>query len=531
MSWNGVRVIPIVLGREGLWGVRNAERVPLGAAKALRNATLEDGTYRSGGGASKVGTAIGTQGNAAIDFWPDAATQRTIAAVGDGSIQKDDGEGASWASLVSGLTTAGAVPFFALGGAEEAGRDRKVFYCDRVNAVRVLSGDGASMTVISKPPADWSGTNQPGFLFGQGGIFGGGYMWGGGNANAPHTAYRSALNNHEDYLSFQYQLPIVPGVGERLVAGLDYKGVALFWKFPEGAFAVDTRDPDPQRWTVIKFSSAGCAGPWNVLLLEDDVLWVAPDGSFHLASATQALGSVRASDISAKKLGSFFRENINLAQLATAQWAYYPHKGVASLACHAQGGTAKNRRIDFNVQGFSPREATVDQIGERWLYGDRDRNEALFMRKETGVLIPAMLDASGQLWELDRTAHTADGAAYTFEWEIWDTDFAALVPAWRGRLLNGRFLQMLYDPRTAGTHTITVLRDGVAKQTMQFALSGGASALPQILTFILAGNVPKLTPAKTLKGQAYRWGFRGQSTGIGDDASLMKLLVGLEAAV
>ena len=31
---------------------------------------------------------------------------------------------------------------------------------DRVNPVRVLSGDGAVMNVLSNPPADWSGSSR-----------------------------------------------------------------------------------------------------------------------------------------------------------------------------------------------------------------------------------------------------------------------------------------------------------------------------------------------------------------------------------
>ncbi len=32
---------------------------------------------------------------------------------------------------------------------------------DRVNPVRVLSGNGAVMNVLSNPPVDWSGSNPP----------------------------------------------------------------------------------------------------------------------------------------------------------------------------------------------------------------------------------------------------------------------------------------------------------------------------------------------------------------------------------
>ena len=53
--------------------------------------------------------------------------------------------------------------------AEQLGNPAKLFMGDRVNPVRVLSGDGLTATVIANPPADWSGDNQPYCLCSHGG--------------------------------------------------------------------------------------------------------------------------------------------------------------------------------------------------------------------------------------------------------------------------------------------------------------------------------------------------------------------------
>src|SRR3990167_4220728 len=183
MAWHGVPVIEIVLGRSGLQIRRNKNLVELGSFKKLRNATLEDDSVRTAAGATPLGDAIGALTiQAAIDYWPTIAVQRPVVALSDGSIRKDDGSGASWSSLASGLTTTGAVPFFALGGRELVGKNAKVFYCDRVNAVRVLSADGSSATTIGNPPADWNGANQPGFL-----VAHDRWLFGAGNANDPKS--------------------------------------------------------------------------------------------------------------------------------------------------------------------------------------------------------------------------------------------------------------------------------------------------------------------------------------------------------
>lgn len=518
MPYDQVEIVRIILGANGIWGLKNSAQIPLGSAKILRNVTLEDGTFRTMGGATSLGTAIGAQVNAAIDYFPASGTQRTLVSVGDGTLRKDDGNGANWVTLASGLTTSGQVPFWCLAGAEEKNRDRKAFHCDRINSVRVLAGDAASMSVLSKPSSDWVGSNQPGWLCQHRG-----YLWGGGNVSDPRRAYRSLLQDHENFLDTPFSKEVLIGDYERLVAAMDYKGFLLLWGYPRGVFAIDTRSHLEVEWYAFQIGQAGAAGPWNIVRLEDDVLWVSPQGTFHLLSQTDAAGSLRATDISVEKLGAFFRDNVNLEELDTAQWIYYSHKGVAELACHGQGQTTKNRRLVFDV-------LKAKEVGERWVFQERDRNEALFIRKESEIGRPAMFDEDGLLWELDRSSRTQDGAAYTMLWEIWDSDFAQLIPQWAGRKKNGRFLELLYDPRTATTHTIDVIRDGQVRQSIDFSLAAGGVTLPVTLPVTLTESVPTLTPKKRLLGQFTRLGLKGRSSGAGNDASIMELRVGVELA-
>ena len=89
----------------------------------LRNATLEDHSVRTGGGAAVVGSAFDAArtGRYAIDYWPTTSVQRTVVVDDNGAIWKDDGSGGGWATLVTGLTTAGTVPFLYEIGLETAG--------------------------------------------------------------------------------------------------------------------------------------------------------------------------------------------------------------------------------------------------------------------------------------------------------------------------------------------------------------------------------------------------------------------------
>ena len=473
---------------------------------------------------------MSSQGNAALDYFPSNAVQRTIAAFADGTIRKDDGSGASWVTLVSGLTTSGAVPMFVNCGEEAAGNNRKVAYCDGVNSVRILAADGAAMTVLATPPADWSGTNQPRTLV----LDRHGYLWGGGNANGPHQMHRSLATNHENFTGTVFNMLLGPDLEEQYIAAsIAYKTGVLVWKYPVGVYFIDTSDATPANWRAVKVGRAGASGPGNIVVAEDDVIWPAPDGSWHALSATAATGSVKASDFASRKLGAFSRDQINLNQLSTAQLIYYSHKQELMLACHASGQSAKNRRLHLDINarpGSTTQPQAAPVVGERWHWGDRDRNEALFLRQKSGIQIPAMLDASGQLWELDRPNRNADSAGYTFEWFIADSDFAQLVKGWQGRKKNGRFLQIEHASTGSATHTVEVFRDGDLKQTITFALAGGSAALPLALSATLGADTMQVTARRKLKGQAHRWALRGYSTVANEDVSIAKLLIGLDLA-
>lgn len=518
--WEGVTPIPILLGKEGLWGIKNTDRIPLGSSIVLRNATLEDNTVRTGGGAEKFGSAISGAPRllAAIDYWPTLTQQRAVVMGSDGALQKDDGAGGGWAGLLSGLTVTGAVPSFTPGGGEILNNPRLLFYADGLNQERVMTGDGAAFAALSNPAADWTGTNRPRKF-----VIHEGYNWAFGNMNAPHLLYRSLNTNHQNFTGTIFAVPIFSGEGEYLVGGISYKGGLLVWKYPEGVYWYNTQDADTTQWRATKVGTGGMPGPGCCVLIEDDVVWIDPSGGIHMISATTATGSVRAQDLAYRKLGRFIPDSINREQLAQAQMIYYADKQQVWLACSATGSTAKDRRLvmDLNAKG---------EVGERWSFDDRDTNESLFLRKESGVLRPVMGDDVGQLWKLDRVTRSKDGAGFTFEWWLADSDFASLVPGWAGKLKNLHYLQVLHVPQASVDHSIQVWRDGKLRQTMAVSLSGGAVSFPMVLPFTFGAEMMQSTVPRRLRGQARRLSFRGISTVAGADVSLSGLVVGVSLA-
>ena len=135
--------------------IRNRNLLPLGALIEFRNATMEDHTWRTGGGASKLGSAFDAArtGKVAFNFWPDADTERNIVVDDTGQIWKDDGVGGGWAIIHTLATTSGFHQFLVPGAAETSGSNRKLFYFDGRNDPRYLDGDGAAMTALASPAA------------------------------------------------------------------------------------------------------------------------------------------------------------------------------------------------------------------------------------------------------------------------------------------------------------------------------------------------------------------------------------------
>lgn len=485
--------------------------------------TLEDHTWRVGGGAQKLGVPVasGTKLRAGIDFWVDAVIQRTVVVDNSGNIYKDDGTGNGWVAVQAGLSaTAAQKPQLVPGGSEATGRARRLFYCDGENSVRVLAGDGgaASMTAVALPPADWTGTNQPlGLTLHQG------YMWGYGNANNPHTLYRSLQTNHEDFTTTPYSLTVFPGEGQFLTAALSFKGGMLVWKFPEFGYFIDTTDPNPANWQIKRFGRAGAGGFGCTTMLENDALWVSPDGSFHLASATQAEGSVHASNIAYRKLGTYVSLNLDAGRLPWANLVYHPQKRSVYLATSALGQITKDRAfiLDLNRE--------QDQ-GERWILWDRDINECLFIRRSgtTQSLGPVIGDDVGQVWLLDQPARNKDGSAYSSEFFLADTDFSQFVPQWAGKWKNLRYIQFEWDPRSAASMAIEIYRDGTISQTIHQPVTAGGLVLPFTLPADFGGSTLHVGNKRRILGRARRFAVRGVVTAVDADVSLARMIIGVE---
>lgn len=492
MSYGGlVGSIPAGLG--GLNLDLNLTRIPATDLQRAEGIVMEDGVWRKEPGADPFDTAgiVGTPKIVAgFDWWPTPTVQRIVTAALDGKLYKEvngDLDNVTLATLLS--TTARGK--FEPAGAESGGRSRKLVYLNGVDSPRVLAADGATATVIGNPPSDWSGTNQP-----LGGLVQGSRFWAFGNLSDPHRVYGSGPEDHEDFIKATAgTLPIYPGVGQRLAAGLAAKGLMLLFKFPVGIFWAEVTDLRSINWSVNQLTDAvGVAeSPYAALpILGGDVLFLSSGGSFHLLSALTT-GGVTGSDLSeALKIKKWIRDNINLSRLNQVTSVWFEHKGLAIFSVPKAGSAVNNARLMFDF-------SDVGAGGKvKFSYSFRDNSESHFLRRGTdGIERPMFGDDAGKVWKMDQATRLKNGVAYTGAYRTVETDLSFLDPSLRFQMKNYGFLEIVANPLGASTLTVNVYHDGVLKETLLF-------------------DVNRRSSRRIMRGSSHFLSIEGINSGTGD---------------
>ncbi len=509
------QVIPIPAGQGGLVGTKNQTDIAPDKLITARNVSLYGDALSKEGGAAKYNSSAITGGPTILggwDWWPTSGTQRMVVACSDGKLYKDTGGGTFGTTLVSGLTITGTVPVFVDGGKEAAANNRKLFCFTGVNAVQVLSADGATTANLATPPADWSGSNQPTF----GAVHKDGRMFAGGNANDPHRLYYSTTTNHEDYTgSGSGSISIYPGDGEKLVGAISFKGLIIAWKFPVGIYAVDTSDPLVTNWEVKRLSkNVGGVSPLGMIEVDDDILFIDPTGNVHALSAVTEFGDISASNLSRlNHIYQYLADNLNLSRLNTARAIYYAAKREAHFAVTGAGSSVNSVRfvVDFN---------DPQQIRFRW--SDRDVCEALWLRKDVNnIHRPTTGDNAGFVWNLDQSSKTLGGAAFIGEFQTPHMDFKWVDPKLATVRKIGQFLECLVNPTGSWNLNVDIIWDGVTVQTVTFNMGVTGAALGSFTlgTDKLAGD-QIVNRKRRIVGSGRRLSLRGYNSGTGEDFSV-----------
>lgn len=523
MAFRGL-IATIPVGLQGFNGSKNASKLGPGHFGYVEGVDIDGGVLVKDGGAQKLNTvALGAPSKvmAGINWSPVPGNSDDIVFLGNGELRKDTGAGTFPTLLATlGIPTL-FPPFFVRAGGEIVGATRKLFVFNEAAQVRVISGTASAATAITGPPADW-GAAFP--------IFGcqhGNRLWGGGNANDPHRLYYSTIASHQDFTSAGAgTLSVFPGEGDQLVGAISFRGLLVCFKYPQGVYLVDTRDPSVANWRVDKLNGAiGAASPWCIVQISNDVLLLDSYGNFHLMSTVTDFSDIATSDVSRpQNIGPFMRANVSLTNMRKAMGAWYSAKAKAWFMVPLSGSSNNDLRIvvDFN-------EASA---GARFYLSRRDIGPSLWTRPDSlGVRRPTLGDNVGFIRTMDEEERNKDGVAYLMYFETSENDFSFVDPQLGPRTKNGQFIEITSDLVRNSVLTVTPVWDGFIGNPIIFQLGSAAAALG---SFVLDADMLSasglITAQERLEGQGRRLKLIVSNPDLDDEVRISEIRVGFTVA-
>lgn len=463
-------VVEIPLGQTGVTGVENPTvMLPSDLLDANFVSFYGQVLRKIGGQALYTPTALGATVLNGWDWFPVSSVQRQVVFLGNGAVRKDSGTGTFPVTLASGLAMSQPSQFVA-GGAEATGRARKLFLFTGGSPVQVLAGDGATMTALSKPAADWTGSQHP-----LCGAVHANRLWAAGNLSDPHRVYYSTGTDHEDFQDTTNagSLPVYSGEGDRITGLFSYRGVLIVGKSPRGIYVIDTTGVQATTYGVDSLSRAiGLATGNAMAQIDNDVLLMDTAGNLQSLAAVQALGDLSTlTYLQEVDLANYLTGKVNAAQTMWARAIYYGLKRELHVAVPLSGQTTNGGRLVIDYNGPSRprfRLAQPESCAALWL-------------KHAGIngpMKPIRGDTSGLVWEMDTDTPSAAGVPGSSARVLTpQLDFGWLDPALAGRTKQGFYLELVTALLGPWNLDIDVYWDGRRHQQLAFTMRN-SHALP-----------------------------------------------------
>ena len=493
-------------GVRGQNGKRNQSTIPSDALIDTQNIDMSEGIVRGEGGASlytsqDVGNSIDVLGG--IDYAVGTTTQRLVCAFSSGDVKMDAGTGLFPTLLDTGRDTS-ARTFFSEGGNESQGRSKKLFVANGVNPVLVITGDASSTGDISAAAADWTGAPQPQKL-----VSHRGRMW----AWLNDRIYWSDPDNHEIFHTTTGDagsISVWPGTGGAMRDAVSYKGRLFLFKQRFIGW-LDDSSATTSNWIVEKLTDAlGVAGTDCADLIDDDIVFLSPEGGIHLLGAVESFGDVKNSDLSAPEdMNKWIRDNVNFARIGNSTVKYYPNRKQVHVCVPTGNATVPDARIVIDMNGQIPRFhiSNRDVVKSMWMYRDSG-----------GVKRPMIGDNDGHVYRLDQSSRTHGlNGAYTSFFQTANRDFSDIDPSLANKRKNFDFLDIKFE-EIGGWHIpVEIYIDGVNTQTVSFRMSYGQSELGSFVLGTdvllgLSGFPPSIRRAR-IRGSGQFFGIKPISTG------------------
>ncbi len=262
MAYSGVEV-KIQYGELGLLTDISSDKIPPNALLSAKSVVFTNGNVQKAPGTllwnpapAAADATVSANPLIAIHHWKvNSVTDRFIAVDSTGNIFKGrDRKFTLINSTVASVLTPNCI--FTEGGAETAGRDKKLFlFTGGATNPYVLSGDGTAFTTMANPSTDWTAAES----YPKCGVVHRNSLW----AFAGQISYASNTGDHEDFASASKVDPVYPGEGGEIRGAFVFK--SRLFAFKEGGFVYmlnDTNSVDPTDWYWEKTgSNFGLAAP------------------------------------------------------------------------------------------------------------------------------------------------------------------------------------------------------------------------------------------------------------------------------
>lgn len=425
--------------------------------------TFEDDLIEKEAGVSKF-DSTGITGHTIRDItdWQDPAGQRIVTATKDGRLYVSDTTPFSNLDANTGATGLSSTPVkgkFLEAGQESAGATKHLFYFNGYDQPQVLDGSATAFGNVASPNTDWDATNK----YPVGGCLHDGRVVAYGVLGNPHMLYYSASADHEDFTvatSDTFRLTINSGIGERIWNAVSFNGLLFVWKFPVGIFYVDDSDIDRDNWFIrTKTEAIGCApSPKAVVPMDDDIIFMAANGSIHLLSAINQNSGVRGSDIAyALGITKWIHDNVDLGKLDQVEGMWYPSKKMASFSLPASGDSTNTITLNFDF-------SLVDS-GQpiRFTYSLRDAKDAMALYLDSDSIPRPMMAEGIYAYKMDQSARSKDSAGYAMQFQTPYLSMAHKDRTFSSIKKNWENIEVIFDPNGTGTLSVDIYVDGVKK--------------------------------------------------------------------
>lgn len=411
-----------------------------------------------------------------------------------------------------------------IGGAEVQNQVKKVFIFTGYDPVQIIPGDVITRRNISKPPPDWTGTNQPFW-----GVLHRGQMYAGGTKNNPHHIYTSSALDQEDFTTLPINYTVYPGEGDTIVGGTVWRGRFFIFKYPQGAYYLVDDDPDPTNWYFTKLTSDfGACSPQSFGSTGDDLLIANSYGSITSAAAAFQLGDVSLADVF-HQLGirRYTQDQIRPDTVFQRDMIFYGYKRQLFTSFQSFIHPYPDRILCMDVK-YSGQPA-------KFSFSDKDQPNCLgLVRDGTRIPRPFYGSRDGYLYQMDindrwvGSEQGDDRKAYTMDAQTPHMDFSQGNALLGGQVKLFDFIQIEYEPTGDWNVDILVYIDSRLMGTYQVNLKSqvNRSSLDEMpLTNAVVDGEVGFSDRIPIFGEGKRISLRFKQGGFGQNVRLVKAYV------